>query len=217
MFYSDKLEKRTKYRSVLVVGQELNQRLFSAADNLRSKMDASEYKNYLLGLIFYKYLSDKLLQQVVLLADESLEKYDEVEKQTKLYQELLADEDSREDLLATIVDTLGYEIEPNRLFNVLADQAKQNIFQLNDLNKGFTELSSKFEQFNGLFDDVDLQSKKLGSDDQQRNVTITEVLKKLNDIDVLGHDGDVIGDAYEFLISQFASEAGKKAGEFYIS
>ena len=217
MFYSDKLEKRTKYRSVLVVGQELNQRLFSAADNLRSKMDASEYKNYLLGLIFYKYLSDQVLQQVVLLADESLEKYDEVEKQTKLYQELLADEDSREDLLATIVDTLGYEIEPNRLFNVLADQAKQNIFQLNDLNKGFTELSSKFEQFNGLFDDVDLQSKKLGSDDQQRNVTITEVLKKLNDIDVLGHDGDVIGDAYEFLISQFASEAGKKAGEFYIS
>nr|WP_306813723.1 type I restriction-modification system subunit M [Enterococcus gallinarum] len=210
-----KLGKRTKYRSVLVVGQELNQRLFSAADNLRSKMDASEYKNYLLGLIFYKYLSDKLLQQVVLLADESLEEYDEVEKQTKLYQELLADEDSREDLLATIVDTLGYEIEPNRLFNVLADQAKQNIFQLNDLNKGFTELSSKFEQFNGLFDDVDLQSKKLGSDDQQRNVTITEVLKKLNDIDVLGHDGDVIGDAYEFLISQFASEAGKKAGEFY--
>lgn len=92
-----------------------NQRLFSAADNLRSIMDASEYKNYLLGLIFYKYLSDKLLQQVVLLADESLEEYNEVEKQTKLYQELLADEDSREDLLATIVDTLGYEIEPNRL------------------------------------------------------------------------------------------------------
>ncbi|EOH89042.1 type I restriction-modification system subunit M [Enterococcus villorum] len=197
------------------MGQELNQRLYSAADNLRSKMDASEYKNYLLGLIFYKYLSDKLLQQVVLLADKSLEEYNEVDKQTKLYQELLADEDSREDLLATLVDTLGYEIEPERLFNVFADQAKQNIFQLNDLNKGFNDLSSKFEQFNGLFDDVDLQSKKLGTDDQQRNVTITEVLKKLNDIDVLGHEGDVIGDAYEFLISQFATEAGKKAGEFY--
>ena len=60
-----------------------------------------------------------------------------------------------------------------------------------------------------------LNPKKLGADDQQRNVTITEVLKKLNGIDVLGHNGDVIGDAYEFLISQFASEAGKKAGEFY--
>ena len=76
-------------------------------------------------------------------------------------------------------------------------------------------MSTKYVQFNGLFDDVDLKSKKLGADDQQRNVTITEVLKKLNSIDVLGHNGDVIGDAYEFLISQFASEAGKKAGEFY--
>src|SRR5699024_185805 len=81
--------------------------------------------------------------------------------------------------------------------------------------KAFVQLSTTYGQFNGLFDDVDLQSKKLGTDEQQRNVTITEVIKKLNDVDVLGHDGDVIGDAYEFLISQFASEAGKKAGEFY--
>ena len=61
----------------------LNTKLFSAADNLRSKMDASEYKNYLLGLIFYKYLSDKLLQKVVELAEESLETYDTQEKQIK--------------------------------------------------------------------------------------------------------------------------------------
>lgn len=197
------------------MGTELNKRLFSAADNLRSKMDASEYKNYLLGLIFYKYLSDKLLQQVVELADESLEEYNTADKQTELYQELLSDEDTKSDLIATLVDTLGYDVEPAYLFNVLANQAKQNTFQLNELNKGFIQLSTKYAQFNGLFDDVDLQSKKLGSDDQQRNVTITEVLKKLNDVNVIGHEGDVIGDAYEFLISQFASEAGKKAGEFY--
>ncbi|MBE9893706.1 SAM-dependent DNA methyltransferase, partial [Enterococcus faecium] len=178
-------------------------------------MDASEYKNYLLGLIFYKYLSDRLLEQVVLLADESLEEYDTVSKQTMLYRELLSDEESKEDLIATIVDILGYAIAPEYLFNVLADQAKQATFQLNDLNKAFVQLASTYNQFNGLFDDVDLQSKKLGTDEQQRNVTITEVIKKLNDVDVLGHDGDVIGDAYEFLISQFASEAGKKAGEFY--
>lgn len=194
---------------------ELNSKLFSAADNLRSKMDASEYKNYLLGLIFYKYLSDKLLEKVVEIADESLEKYNTQEKQTRLYRESLADEEIKNDLIETLVDTLGYDIEPDYLFNVLTDQAKQNTFQLNDLNKAFIDLSTKYDQFNGLFDDVDLQSKKLGSDDQQRNITITEVLKKLNDIDVLGHNGDVIGDAYEFLISQFASEAGKKAGEFY--
>jgi len=194
---------------------ELNSRLFSAADNLRSKMDASEYKNYLLGLIFYKYLSDRLLGKVVEIADESLDEHDTIEKQTQLYMNLLADEDVKNDLIETLVDTLGYDIEPDYLFNVLTNQAKQNTFQLNDLNKAFTDLSTKYDQFNGLFDDVDLTSNKLGSDAQQRNITITEVIKKLDPINLLGHGGDVIGDAYEFLISQFASEAGKKAGEFY--
>lgn len=193
----------------------LNSKLFSAADNLRSKMDASEYKDYLLGLIFYKYLSDKLLEKVVELADESLEEYNTQEKQTQLYRDLLADDEIKDDLIETLGDTLGYDIEPAYLFNVLTEQAKQNTFQLNNLNKAFIDLSTKYDQFNGLFDDVDLTSKKLGSDDQQRNITITEVLKKLNDIDLMGHGGDVIGDAYEFLIGQFASEAGKKAGEFY--
>lgn len=140
------------------MGAELNQRLFSAADNLRSKMDASEYKNYLLGLIFYKYLSDKLLQTVVTLADESLEEYDTPTKQTELYKELLEDEDSRQDLVDTLVDTLSYDIEPDYLFSSLAEQAKQNVFQLDDL-KSLVYLSSNYKQFNGLFDDVDLQSK----------------------------------------------------------
>lgn len=194
---------------------QLNTILFSAADNLRSKMDASEYKNYLLGLIFYKYLSDRLLVKVVEMAEESLDEYDTADKQTQLYERLLADEDIKSDLIETLVDTLGYDIEPAYLFNVLTNQAKQNTFQLNDLNKAFIDLSTKYDQFNGLFDDVDLTSKKLGSDAQQRNITITEVIKKLNPINLLGHGGDVIGDAYEYLISQFASEAGKKAGEFY--
>ncbi|WP_060681320.1 type I restriction-modification system subunit M [Virgibacillus halodenitrificans] len=194
---------------------ELNTRLFSAADNLRSKMDASEYKNYLLGLIFYKYLSDRLLEKVVEIADEPQEEYNTKEKQTQLYIDLLADEEIKNDLIETLVDTLGYDIEPDYLFNVLTNEAALNTFQLNDLNKAFIDLSTKYDQFNGLFDDVDLTSKKLGSDDQQRNITISEVLKKLNHINLLGHDGDVIGDAYEFLIGQFASEAGKKAGEFY--
>lgn len=193
----------------------LNAKLFSAADNLRSKMDASEYKNYLLGLIFYKFLSDKLLEKVVELADESSEVYSTPDKQTELYTSLLDDEDTRTDLKESLHYTLGYEIAPQYLFNVLTNQAKQNIFQLNDLNKAFIDLSTKYTQFSGLFDDVDLHSNKLGANDQQRNITISEVIKKLNDIDLIGHEGDVIGDAYEFLISQFASEAGKKAGEFY--
>ncbi|MFB4158958.1 type I restriction-modification system subunit M [Geomicrobium sp. JSM 1781026] len=193
----------------------IHKKLFSAADNLRSKMDASEYKNYLLGLIFYKYLSDRLLEKVVEVADETIEEYETQAKQAELYQSLLDDEDVREDLKETLHDTLGYVMKPEYLFNELTNQAKQNLFQLHHLENGFSDLSSNYDQFNGLFDDVDLRSKKLGSDDQQRNITITEVLKKLNDVDVIGHSGDVIGDAYEYLIGQFASEAGKKAGEFY--
>lgn len=197
------------------MGKELNSKLYGAADNLRSKMDASEYKNYLLGLIFYKYLSDKLLLEVVEQAGESLEDYPTQTEQTELYKSLLEDEDSRDDLIETLEDILNYVIAPEYLFNVLTAQAKANTFQLNDLKKAFANLSNKYDQFIGLFDDVDLSSRKLGNDEQQQNITITEVLKKLDDIDVLGHDGDVIGDAYEFLIGQFASEAGKKAGEFY--
>lgn len=190
---------------------KLNQQLFSAADNLSSKMDASEYKNYLLGLIFYKYLSDKLLVQIVKLADESLKEYDTQEKQTKLYEELVSNPEMKDDLLTKVVDTLGYEIEPNYLFHVLVIRAKQNIFQLNELNMAFIQLSTKYEQFDGLFDDVDLQAKRLGYDDQQRKVAIVEIIKKLDDIDFLVQEGSSIGNAYEYLISEFA----KKTNEFY--
>ena len=69
------------------------------------------------------------------LADESLEEYDTPTKQTELYKELLEDEDSRQDLVDTLVDTLSYDIEPDYLFSSLAEQAKQNVFQLDDLKK----------------------------------------------------------------------------------
>lgn len=93
--------------------------------------------------------------------------------------------------------------------------AKQGTFQLGTLSKAFLNLTTKYDQFTGLFDDIDLQSRRLGADDQQRTNSIAEVIKKLDEIDVLGHEGDVIGDAYEFLIGEFASEAGQKAGEYY--
>lgn len=194
---------------------KIKQILWESASSLQANMDTSEQKNFFLGLIFYKYLSDKVLEKVVTLTDRSSKDYDTQAKQTLLYVELLSDEVIKDDLVETLVDMLGYEIAPAYLFNVLADQAQQNSFQLNDLAKAFNALSTKYIQFNGLFDDVDLQSNKLGSDHQQRNITITEVLKKLNHVELLEQSRDMIGDTYEFLISQFASEAGKKAGEFY--
>lgn len=196
------------------MSDNLNQRLFSAADHLRGKMAANSYKDYLLGLIFYKYLSDKQLESVVELSGSKLSEYPTITAQTKYYEQLLAD-DPEGYVVAGLEDLLGYAIEPAYLFNVMVDEAKKNTFQLTTLSKALLNLTTKYEQFNGLFDDIDLQSKRLGADDQQRNVAISEVIKKLNEIDVLGHEGDVIGDAYEFLIGEFASEAGQKAGEYY--
>ena len=192
---------------------ELNNQLWASADILRGKMDASEYKNYLLGLIFYKYLSDQELRAV----------YEEEHGKVSEYP-------SRQDQLAGLLDwykedavdvkdiiskKLGYFIAPDYLFYTLRKKADEYELQISDLQNAFIELGRQGDHFTGLFDDIDLTSTKLGANAQQRNVTITEVIKALDEISLFGHDGDVIGDAYEYLIGQFAAGAGKKAGEFY--
>jgi len=192
---------------------KLNQQLWASADILRGKMDASEYKNYLLGLVFYKYLSDLELRAAYEEANGKPEEYPPREEQLSELIEWY--EDDGEELKNTIHRKLGYFITPDYLFITLRNKASNYDFHMNDLQTAFTELSRQGENFVGLFDDVDLRSSKLGSHDQQRNVTIMEVIKALDEIDLFGHDGDVIGDAYEYLISQFAAGAGKKAGEFY--
>ena len=101
----------------------LQSKLFNAADSLRSKMDASEYKNYLLGLIFYKYLSDKQLVKVVDLHGESLNVYDTQEKQEILYRELLRDKNTHDDLKDALESVLGYLIEPDYLFSKMSSDA----------------------------------------------------------------------------------------------
>jgi type I restriction enzyme M protein len=192
---------------------ELNTKLWASADILRGKMDAGEYKNYLLGLVFYKYLSDQQLRAVY---EEENGKVAEYPNRETQFTGLLEwyDEDA-EDIRQIISKKLGYFIEPNYLFYTLQKKASEYEFQISDLQNAFIELGRQGEHFTGLFDDVDLTSTKLGSNAQQRNVTITEVIKTLDEIDLFGHDGDVIGDAYEYLIGQFAAGAGKKAGEFY--
>ncbi len=192
---------------------ELNNQLWASADILRGKMDASEYKNYLLGLIFYKYLSDQELRAVY---EEENGKVSEYPSRSEQYDVLLDwyNEDAA-DVKNIIKIKLGYFITPENLFYTLRKKAEGYELQISDIQNAFIELGHQGEHFIGLFDDVDLSSSKLGSNAQQRNVTITEVIKALDEIDLFGHDGDVIGDAYEYLIGQFAAGAGKKAGEFY--
>ncbi|KAA8372613.1 type I restriction-modification system subunit M [Leuconostoc carnosum] len=191
----------------------LEQQLWAAADILRGKMDASEYKNYLLGLVFYKYLSDAELREVY---EQENGQTTDFPDRTIQYQTLTEwFEEDAEELTEIIQLQKGYFIQPAQLFYTYRQQADRYEFNLTDLQAGFNELERQGNLFKGLFADIDLTSTKLGSNAQQRNVTITEVLRALDEIDLFEHDGDVIGDAYEYLIGQFAAGAGKKAGEFY--
>lgn len=190
----------------------LYQALWNSADILRSKMDANEYKSYLLGLVFYKYLSDKMLLHATSLLEESTT--DLVETQ-KIYAEAYEDEDVKEDLLEALQYDFSYTLEPKLTFTALVQAVHKGSFQLEDLAQGFRNIEQSSEIFENLFEDVDLYSKKLGSTPQKQNQTIAEVMKELAVLELVGHAGDVLGDAYEYLIGQFASDSGKKAGEFY--
>jgi type I restriction system adenine methylase (hsdM) len=192
---------------------ELNNQLWASADILRGKMDASEYKNYLLGLIFYKYLSDQELRAVY--EEENGRTNEYPSRQEQLTGLLEWYKEDSEDVKDIISKKLGYFIAPDYLFYTLRKKADEYELQISDIQNAFIELGRQGDHFTGLFDDIDLTSTKLGANPQQRNVTITEVIKALDEISLFGHDGDVIGDAYEYLISLFAAGAGKKAGEFY--
>lgn len=190
----------------------LYQVLWNSADILRSKMDANEYKSYLLGLVFYKYLSDKMLYYSSILLDG---KTDDLQVAQNLYKEAYDDEDTKEDLLFALQDEFSYTIKPDITFTALVNAINDGRFQLEDLAQGFRDIEQSSETFENMFEDVDLYSKKLGATPQKQNQTIAQVMQELSSLNMAGHAGDVLGDAYEYLIGQFASDSGKKAGEFY--
>lgn len=189
----------------------LYQSLWSSADILRSKMDANEYKSYLLGLVFYKYLSDKML----LKASDLLElETDDINIAQENYEEAYNDKSLHDDLIYAVKDDVAYIIDPHLTFTALIANIHKGTFQLEDLAQGFRDIEQSSEIFENLFEDVDLYSKKLGATPQKQNQSIADVMKELAHLDI-AHEGDVLGDAYEYLIGQFASTSGKKAGEFY--
>ena len=186
--------------------------LWAGADILRGKMDANEYKNYLLGIVFYKYLSDTFLTHVYDLLNN--EKPESMAEAQAAYEEVYSTEDA-EELLEDIKESYHYTIEPELTYTKLAEAASKNAFQREMLKKAFNHVEQSDPIFANLFADVDLYSTRLGSGEQKQSATVAEVVKKINEADLLNHEGDVLGDAYEYLIGQFASETGKKAGEFY--
>lgn len=186
--------------------------LWSGADILRSKMDANEYKDYLLGIVFYKYLSDTFLIKVYDLI------YDEKPKSLKVsldaYKEALEDE-SAEELKEQIKSECHYLIEPQLTYTCFADAARNNAFNRELLQKAFNNIEQSDPLFADLFTDIDLYSNRLGNGDQKQSDTISSLVKEIDKADLLNSDAEILGNAYEYLIGQFASETGKKAGEFY--
>lgn len=199
--------------------QKLEQQLWNIANTLRGKMDADDFRDYILGFIFYKYLSTKMdLYANEILKPDGLT-FQEVEGHAD--EALLMQE-----LKSLAIDKLGFFLEPSELFSELARRGNaggKNNFILGDLAKVLTHIeqstmgSESEEDFGNLFSDLDLTSHKLGKSESDKNELIVKVLVHLDEIDfdLENVDSDVLGDAYEYLIGKFASGAGKKAGEFY--
>ena len=195
--------------------KELTSILWEAADLLRSKMDANEYKDYLLPILFYKYLSDKNLKCAY-----ELISYDEepsLEVKLQMYEDEYNSKEPGhwDELKEELQRELKYVLEPKYIYTNIVKAINNKTFKREDLVEAFKEIESSDSIFEGLFADVDLYSSKLGVTAQKQSDLIVDVLLKINEANLLDYSGDAIGDAYEYMISQFASETGKKAGEFY--
>ncbi|MDY4893593.1 MAG: type I restriction-modification system subunit M [Agathobacter sp.] len=193
-------------------GKDLLSVLWAGADILRGKMDANEYKDYLLGFIFYKYLSDSLLYRAYEFIYNDTPS--SMEEALHVYQEACDEEDGR-DLLDELKETLHYVLAPELTFTSILQSVREKKFSRETLQKAFNEIEASDKLFEGLFADVDLYSSRLGQGDQKQSSVIVELISEIGNADLMSETGDVLGNAYEYLIGQFASETGKKAGEFY--
>ncbi|MBP2032733.1 type I restriction enzyme M protein [Clostridium algifaecis] len=191
----------------------LHTRLWAIANDLRGNMEANEFKSYILGLIFYRYLSEKVEGRA-----EKLLKEDNIS-----YLKAWEDEEMREALQEELLGEIGYFVEPKYLFSSLMKAIEEGKFDIEMLQGAVNDITESTlgntsqDDFDHLFDDMDLSSTKLGRDVKSRSKLIAKVMGNIAQIDFKHEDAeiDVLGDAYEYLISQFAATAGKKAGEFY--
>lgn len=194
--------------------QELSRGLWDIACTLRGNMDASDFKNYILGIIFYRYLSERteLYTEEELLKDDNL-----------TYAEAYADARYSSIVKSWSIEKLGYIIKPEYLFSSMLQNIDRNMFSIEDLEKAISELEGSTlgqpseAAFYKLFADMNLKSEKLGREVSQRTSLISKVMQTVSQIDFRLHEAqfDVLGTAYMILIGNFASDAGKKGGEFF--
>lgn len=186
--------------------QELAARIWKSANDMRSKIEANDYKDYILGFIFYKFLSDKELEG--LLAD-GWEKED--------LKEYLVE--TNEDLFKTCRERYGYFIAYNDLFSTWLEKGSD--FDVSNVSDALSRFKRNVNRnhkkvFENIFDTLDTGLSKLGDSSGARTKAISSLINLINPIPMDDKQGyDVLGYIYEYLISNFAANAGKKAGEFY--
>ena len=185
--------------------QQLANKIWESANKMRSKIEANEYKDYILGFIFYKFLSDKEVKYLTGLGYTS----DDIDTVTE--------EDS--EIVENVQKNIGYFIGYDNLFSTwLSKGSDFNVADVRDALSAFNRLinSSHKKVFTGIFDTLQTGLSKLGDSSNSQTKAISDLLYLIKDIPMDGkQDYDVLGFIYEYLISNFAANAGKKAGEFY--
>lgn len=185
--------------------QQLATKIWESANKMRSKIEANEYKDYILGFIFYKYLSDKELKFLVenRFTQEDIENLVEEDTETVKY----------------IRDNIGYFVAYKDLFNTWLKMGRNfDVSNVTDALSAFNRLinPSHKKVFEGIFNTLQTGLSKLGDSSASRTKAISDLIYLIKDIPMDGRqDYDVLGFIYEYLISMFAANAGKKAGEFY--
>lgn len=185
--------------------QQLAAKIWESANKMRSKIEANEYKDYILGFIFYKFLSEKEV------------KYLKENDWADEYLPELTEEDT--ETLESVQKNLGYFISYENLFSTWIEKGRDfSVQDVRDALSAFSRLINPTHKkvFEGVFDTLQTGLSKLGDSSASQSKAISDLIHLIKDIPMDGkQDYDVLGFIYEYLISMFAANAGKKAGEFY--
>ncbi|RDY22230.1 type I restriction-modification system subunit M [Criibacterium bergeronii] len=194
---------------------EVHRAIWAIADELRGAVDGWDFKNYILGTMFYRYISENIASYI----NEG-----EIEAGNSDFDFAQMSDEMAKEAREGLVQEKGFFILPSELFCNVRAKAKDNENLNETLEKAFRHIeesakgSESESDFAGLFDDFDVNSNKLGSTVAKRNEKLRKLLDGVADMnlgDVKDHDIDAFGDAYEYLMTMYASNAGKSGGEFF--
>lgn len=196
--------------------KELHRRIWAIADDVRGAIDGWDFKQYILGILFYRFISENITEYF------NKEEWEAGDKNFN-YQDI-TDEEAESEFRAGTVESKGFFILPSQLFGNVVKNARSNPNLNVELANIFKNIEASAigsvseDDIKGLFDDLDTTSTRLGGSVEEKNKRLADILRGIANInfkDFENNDIDAFGDAYEFLISNYASNAGKSGGEFF--